>query len=190
MRKHEAEEIVSRWREQMKKGYLKLAILLALTKGPLHGYEMIKRIKELSLGLLTPKAGALYPTLKILEENRLIKGKWKKQGRKRKIKVYEITRKGKEVFQKTVEKHFIIISASRKLLLKELKTLGFIENVEAYPQLFLQTIKVLILDENASSRQKIEALEKLKQGLQKLTETFNTAIVNLEKRIKELEKET
>jgi DNA-binding PadR family transcriptional regulator len=189
MKKQELEEIVSRWREQMKKGYLKLAVLFALTRKPLHGYEMIKCIKELSLGLLTPKAGALYPTLKKLEKNGLIKGKWKTQGRKRRVRVYRITRKGKEVFQRAVEKHFNIISASRALLLNELETLGFIERAEAYPQVFAHAIKVLVLKEKATLREKIEALEKLKQGLQRLTEACNTAVANIEERIKELKKE-
>ncbi|OYT52543.1 MAG: hypothetical protein B6U76_09675 [Desulfurococcales archaeon ex4484_217_2] len=52
-------EITLLWREQMKKGYLKLAILFALTKGPMHGYQLIKYITDLTLGIITPKAGSL-----------------------------------------------------------------------------------------------------------------------------------
>ena len=188
MKKRGTEEIVTRWREQMKKGYLKLAVLFALTKRPIHGYEMIKRIRELTLGFLTPKAGALYPTLKKLEENNLIKGKWKTQG-KRRVKIYAITPKGKEVFQKAVERHFSVISANRALLLKELENLGFIEEVETTPKVFAHTMRVLLLDENASPEETIEALERLKQGLQQLTESFNIAIVNIEQKIEELKTE-
>jgi len=189
MGKRGANAIVARWKEQMKKGYLKLAVLFALTRRPTHGYEMIKRIRELTLGFLTPKAGALYPTLKKLEENGLIKGKWKIQG-KRKVKVYEITPKGKEVFKKAVERHFAVISASRILLLKELKNLGFIEKIEDVPEAFVRIMRVLLLDENVPPNETIEALEKLKQGLQKLTESLNIAIENIDEKIRELEAET
>ncbi|OYT47188.1 hypothetical protein B6U79_04470 [Candidatus Bathyarchaeota archaeon ex4484_231] len=185
MKARKTDEIIALWRSQLRKGYLKLAVLFALTKGPAHGYELMKYIEELTLGLLTPKAGALYPALKKLEENKLIKGTWKTQG-KRRIKVYEITRKGKEVFQKTVERHFTIILAAKAMLLKELKQMGFIREIEETPGALAQTIRLLLLDENATKKERIEALEKLKQELGKLTETLNTAVTSIEKAIKQL----
>lgn len=186
MKARKTDEIIALWRNQLRKGYLKLAVLFALTKGPAHGYELMKRIEELTLGLLTPKAGALYPTLKKLEENRLIKGTWKTQGKRRRIKVYEITRKGKEVFQKTVEKHLTIILAAKTMLLKELKHMGFIKEIEETPGAIAQTIRLLLLDEKATTKEKVDALEKLKQELNKLSETLHTAVASIEKTIKQL----
>ncbi len=70
------EEIASQWSEQMQRGYLKLATLFMLTKGPLHGYRMIELIKDWTLGAITPTAGGIYPTLRELEDMGLVRGAW------------------------------------------------------------------------------------------------------------------
>ncbi len=49
-------------------GDLKVAILQLLAEKPRHGYEIIKAIEEKSGGAYTPSAGAVYPTLTMLEE--------------------------------------------------------------------------------------------------------------------------
>lgn len=180
------EEIALLWREQMKRGYLKISILSVLIKGSLHGYKIGKHIEEVTLGLLTPTAGAIYPTLKDLEKNDLIKGEWK-TGEKRRIKIYEITERGKEVFRKAVEKHFNIISATRTLILKELENLKIIEEIRIQPQMLMQAIRVLLLNEKASFQEKIDSLEKLKAGCCNLKETLDTMIANIKDRVRELQ---
>lgn len=113
------------------------------------------------LGLLTPTAGAIYPTLKELGKHGLIKGEWK-TGEKRRIKVCEITERGREVFGRAVEKHVNIISATRAVILKELEKLNVIQKIGTQPQILLQAMQVLLLNEAASLKDKIDALEKLK----------------------------
>ncbi len=49
-------------------GDLKVAILQLLEVKPRHGYEIIKAIEEKSGGTYAPSAGAVYPTLTMLEE--------------------------------------------------------------------------------------------------------------------------
>ncbi|MCP8305241.1 MAG: helix-turn-helix transcriptional regulator, partial [archaeon] len=120
------EEIAYLWRSQMQKGYLKLAILFTLTKGPSHGYQLMKRINELTLGMIAPKAGGIYPALKELEKINLIKGEWEHEEKK----VYHITDKGRDVFRKAVEKHFELTSSIRRWTLKELTDLKIVEEVE------------------------------------------------------------
>ena len=61
-------EIVNQWKEQMVKGYLKMAVLFVLMRKPMHGYEIIKSINEWTFGIMTPTAGSIYPTLRDLEE--------------------------------------------------------------------------------------------------------------------------
>ncbi len=174
-------------REQIKRGYLKLAILYALIKGPLHGYELIKKIKENTFDLLTPRAGSLYPALKELEADGLIKGEW--QHRKRRIKVYAITDKGREAFREVIEKHFSIASAISKWILTQFASLHFIENIEATP-VFMQAVKIILLDENAAVEEKIEALKDFRERLQRLNEVLGRLVTNVDKRIKSLEAET
>lgn len=49
-------------------GDLKLVILNLLEEKPRHGYEIIKDLEERSGGRYTPSAGAVYPTLTMLED--------------------------------------------------------------------------------------------------------------------------
>ena len=49
-------------------GDLKLVILRLLDEKPRHGYEIIKELEERSGGRYTPSAGAVYPTLTLLED--------------------------------------------------------------------------------------------------------------------------
>lgn len=175
-------EIASIWKEQMQKGYLKLAILFVLTRGPLHGYQMIKRIKELTLGMITPTAGGLYPTLKELENNRLISGRWVPGKRK---KVYEITERGREVFREAVERHFKLASSIRSWFFKSLSGLKIMKNLDI-PSIGESAVRVLLLKENASINERIEALERLKDRLETLDSIISKMIEQITLRIEEL----
>ena len=80
------------------KGFLKIIILWIITKGRIHGYEIIKKMKEgledkNDLELQGPGPNKIYPILHELEKKELIKGDWELQG-KRKVKYYEATDKG------------------------------------------------------------------------------------------------
>jgi DNA-binding PadR family transcriptional regulator len=50
------------------RGDLKYALLELLMERPKHGYEMIKDLEDRSGGFYTPSAGAIYPTLQLLED--------------------------------------------------------------------------------------------------------------------------
>jgi DNA-binding PadR family transcriptional regulator len=50
------------------KGDLKYVILDLLRDKPRYGYEIIRELEERSFGFYTPSAGAVYPTLQMLEE--------------------------------------------------------------------------------------------------------------------------
>jgi len=180
-----AETIADLWKQQMKKGYLKLMILFTLLREPLHGYEIIKRINEYSFGLLTPTFGALYPSLRELENKKLIKGIWKSDGRR--IKVYEITENGKKVFEKTVRKHLEMASTIRKWIFRELVASGIMDEIKLPSAVTLEAVKVLLLDDKADSKTKMAALKRLKEEFQRLNDALNILIANLKERIRELE---
>jgi len=50
------------------RGDLKYALLSLLRERPKHGYEMIKQLEEQASGFYTPSAGAIYPTLQLMED--------------------------------------------------------------------------------------------------------------------------
>ena len=50
------------------RGDLKYALLDLLQERPKHGYEMMKELEDRSGGFYSPSAGAIYPTLQLLED--------------------------------------------------------------------------------------------------------------------------
>ena len=50
------------------KGDLKYVILQLLSERSAHGYEVIRALEERFGGMYTPSAGAVYPTLQMLED--------------------------------------------------------------------------------------------------------------------------
>jgi DNA-binding PadR family transcriptional regulator len=70
-------------------------ILGALQNDRKHGYQLALEIEEQSAGIFRFKHGTLYPILHKLEKDRLIKGIWKKEGARRKVKYYSLTAAGR-----------------------------------------------------------------------------------------------
>ncbi|MFC1925685.1 PadR family transcriptional regulator [Chloroflexota bacterium] len=78
------------WKQRLfHKGDLKYVILDLIKDKPRHGYEIIRSLEERSHGLYTPSAGAVYPTLQMLEEMGYVTAA-KRDGKK----VYTITAEG------------------------------------------------------------------------------------------------
>lgn len=78
---------------------------------------MNKKISHRQSSLLCERVSLEFRT-NVKPKDHLIKGEWK-NGEKRKIKISEITERGKEVFRKAIQKHFSKISVTRTLILKE-----------------------------------------------------------------------
>jgi PadR family transcriptional regulator len=57
-------------------GTLDMLILKALSLGPLHGYGVIQRIRQLSDELLEVEQGSLYPAVYRIEQRGWISSKW------------------------------------------------------------------------------------------------------------------
>jgi len=82
-------------------GTLDLLILKALTLGPLHGYGVIQRIRQLSGEMLNVEQGSLYPALYRIEQRGWVSSKWGVNETGRRAKFYTLTRAGRK--QLTVE---------------------------------------------------------------------------------------
>jgi len=57
---------------RMPRGAIRTAILVALRDEPAHGYEVMRRLEELSGGLWRPSPGSVYPHLQMLEDEGLV----------------------------------------------------------------------------------------------------------------------
>ena len=71
-------------------------ILSLLRDGDTYGYEIMQRVKELSSGRIEWKEGSLYPVLKKLEEQKMIKSYWQIEKGQRPRKYYSILAKGEK----------------------------------------------------------------------------------------------
>ena len=77
-------------------GTLDLLILKAVSLGPLHGYAMLTRIRQISGETLFIEQGALYPALFRLVRQGLLRTEWGKSENNRRAKFYELTAKGRK----------------------------------------------------------------------------------------------
>src|SRR5499426_3463446 len=71
-----------------------MLILKALSLGPLHGYGIIQRIRQLSDELLEVEQGSLYPAVYRIEQRGWISSKWGVTETGRRAKFYTLTKAG------------------------------------------------------------------------------------------------
>lgn len=79
-------------------GSLDLLILKALTLGPLHGWGISKRIRQMSRDVLEVNQGSLYPALHRLEDRGLLASEWGVSDEGRRARFYTLTRAGRAQF--------------------------------------------------------------------------------------------
>ena len=71
-------------------------VLSILSDRESYGYEIIRRVKQLSDGEIAWTEGMLYPVLHRLERDGLIKGRWVVADTGRKRKYYRVSAAGKK----------------------------------------------------------------------------------------------
>jgi transcriptional regulator len=72
-----------------------MLILKAISLGPLHGYGIIQRIRQMSDEMLTVEQGSLYPALYRIEQKGWVTSKWEVNETGRRAKFYSLTRAGR-----------------------------------------------------------------------------------------------
>lgn len=77
-------------------GTLDLLILKTLTRGPLHGWAVSKRIRQTSQDVLQVNQGSLYPALYRLEDRGWIEAEWGVSDEGRRVKLYGLTPAGRK----------------------------------------------------------------------------------------------
>ena len=77
-------------------GTLDMLILKALSLGPLHGYGIIQRIRQMSEEMLSVEQGALYPALYRIEHKGWVTSKWDVTETGRRAKFYKLTAAGRK----------------------------------------------------------------------------------------------
>jgi DNA-binding PadR family transcriptional regulator len=116
----EEEKTAAHWLKETQKGYIRIAVLILLSKKPHHGYEIMREIKERTMGFWRPTAGGIYPILRDLEELGYVESEWSFQ-KKRKRRTYRITEAGKAVLERALAKESQIANSMSDLIKEFMK---------------------------------------------------------------------
>jgi DNA-binding PadR family transcriptional regulator len=74
-------------------------ILSVLAHGDNYGYEILQKVKELSNGQIKWNEGSIYPVLKKMEAQGMIKSYWKMEENERPRKYYNLLEAGQAELQ-------------------------------------------------------------------------------------------
>jgi transcriptional regulator len=76
-------------------GTLDMLILKIVALGPVHGYGISQRIRQISKEVLQVQQGSLYPALHRLEKRGFLEAEWGESDNGRQAKFYKLSAKGR-----------------------------------------------------------------------------------------------
>ncbi len=97
-------------------GTLDLLILRALVAGPMHGYGIAMRLKQVSEDVLQVGESSLYPALQRLLLNGWVKAEWGASENNRRARYYTLTAAGRKQLAAEREEFARVIGAIEKVL--------------------------------------------------------------------------
>ncbi len=81
-------------------GTLDMLILKIITLGPIHGYGISQRLRQISKEVLLVQQGSLYPALHRLEKRGWLAAEWGESENGRQAKFYRLSAQGKRQLSK------------------------------------------------------------------------------------------
>jgi transcriptional regulator len=81
---------------ELLQGTLDMLILKVAALGPIHGYAISQRLRQMSREVLQVRQGSLYPALHRLEKQGLLKAEWLESETGRQAKYYSLTKAGQK----------------------------------------------------------------------------------------------
>jgi PadR family transcriptional regulator, regulatory protein PadR len=88
--------MTAREKTDLLQGTLDLLILKVVALGPVHGYGIAQRIRQISKDVLQVQQGSLYPALHRLEKRGWLTAGWGESENGREAKFYKLSAKGKK----------------------------------------------------------------------------------------------
>ena len=98
-------------------GTLDMLILKIVALGPVHGYGISLRIRQISKEVLQVQQGSLYPALHRLEKRGWLKADWRESETGRDAKFYSLTRLGRKQLESETA-NWARVSGAVELILK------------------------------------------------------------------------
>jgi transcriptional regulator len=84
-------------------GTLDMLILKIVALGPVHGYGISQRIRQISKEVLNVQQGSLYPALHRLEKRGWLVARWGDSENGRQAKFYQLSREGRKQLSREEE---------------------------------------------------------------------------------------
>jgi PadR family transcriptional regulator PadR len=101
-------------------GALEMMILQVLRRRPLHGYALVRDIRQTSKDLLQVEEGSLYPALQRMLKAGLVTARWGVSPTGRRVRTYELTARGAKHLEREIS-HFERMLEGIKLVLAPVK---------------------------------------------------------------------
>jgi PadR family transcriptional regulator PadR len=89
----------------MPKGALAMLILRVLQSGPLHGYAIAQRIRQLSAEVLEAEEGSLYPALQRILMEGWAAAEWGTSATGRRVRFYRLTPDGARQLKREMKEY-------------------------------------------------------------------------------------
>jgi DNA-binding PadR family transcriptional regulator len=182
------EKTTANWLKEVQKGYIRVAVLILLSRKPSHGYEIMKEIKDKSGGFYKPTPGGVYPILRDLEKAGYIKGEWRKQ-KNRKIKTYRITEKGKIILKNAIIKQTEIANNINTLFQEFAKTVLNVESTTVSIPVMPNPFAAFLEEENRKTISVAE-LERQRKQLKQHISMMKEKLKQVEKGIRNKQSQT
>src|SRR4029077_17829677 len=100
----------------MPKGALAMLVLRVLQTGPLHGYAIAQRIRQLSSDVLEAEEGSLYPTLQRILIEGWAAAHWGKSDTGRRVRFYRLTPEGVKRLKRERSEYELATTAIQAIL--------------------------------------------------------------------------
>jgi len=183
----EEEKTAAHWLKETQKGYIRIAVLILLSKKPYYGYEIMREIKERTMGFWRPTAGGIYPILQNLEESGYIEGEWDFQ-KKRKRKIYRINEAGKLILERALAKESQIANSMSGLFKEFMKDVLDVEIKPISMPRMLNFFSVFLEERKEKSEETFNVLEKKRTRVENMIKELQKELEAINKRIASTEK--
>ena len=107
---------MSKRKPDLPQGTLDMLVLKALSLGPMHGFGVGQRIRQLAEDMLAVEEGTLYPALYRIEERGWIMSEWGASENNRRARFYKLTRAGRKQLRVEESNWEYLSVAVRKIL--------------------------------------------------------------------------
>ncbi len=97
-------------------GTLDMLVLRALTGGPMHGYGIAERLRQVSEDVLVVGESSLYPALQRLLLNGWVKAAWGASDNNRRARYYTLTTAGRKRLNAERQEFERLVGAIHKVL--------------------------------------------------------------------------